>query len=174
MAEFQPSGLQKESYLNVAAHWLWSRAGHISFDLGCSAEWGSRVAGFEAYVSDDQFQPAAQSLAALAAQQVQQLAHSVPSMATAADLLIRRESDLPPPSRGSWTAYHAGVAAGLADRPHDAETMLCSVSDDRVKDAAGPFIDALPDTARFNAVAFSLVARQREALRLPEVSPLGL
>jgi len=74
VAEFQPSGFQKGSYLNVAAHWLWSRAGHISFDLGCGAEWGRRVAGFEAYVSDEQFQPAAQSLAALAAQQVQQLA----------------------------------------------------------------------------------------------------
>jgi len=173
VVEFQPSGLQKGSYLNVAAHWLWSRAGQISFDLGCGAEWNSRVAKFEAYVSDEQFQPAADRLAALAAQQVQALARRIPSVVAAADLLIRREIDLPPPSRGSWTAYHAGVAAGLADRPDDAENMLRSITDDRVKDVAEPLIQVLPNAGRFNAVVTSLVATQRKALRLSEVDPVA-
>ncbi len=166
VVEFQPSGLQKGSYLNVAAHWLWSRAGHISFDLGCGAEWNSRVAKFEAYASDDQFQPAAEQLAALAAQQVQTLAHNIPSVVAAADLLMRREIDLPPSSQGSWAAYHAGVAAGLADRPDDAEAMLRSITDDRVKDAAKPLIQVLPDLGCFNEVVTSLVGSQRKALRI--------
>ena len=172
VVEFQPSGFRKGSYLNVAAHWLWSHGGYISFDLGCEAEWGSRVAEFEAYISEEQFQSAADSLAARAAQEVQQLAQSIPSVAAAADLLMRRESDLSPSSRGSWTAYHAGVAAGLADRPHEAEAMLRSVRDDRVKGAVERFIEVLPDAGRFKAVASSLVASQRTALRLPEANPV--
>ncbi len=172
VVEFQPSGFQKGSYLNVAAHWLWSSEGYISFDLGCGAEGGSRVAEFEAYVSDEQFQSAAENLAALAAQEVQQLARSLPIVLAAAEILMRREGGLSPPGRGSWTAYHAGVAAGLADRPDDAETMLRSVTDERVKSAAERFIEFLPEPERFKAVASSLMATQRMALRLPDVNPV--
>ena len=169
VVEFQPSAFQKGSYLNVAAHWLWSEGGYISFDLGRGTEWGSRVAEFETYVSDGQFQSAADRLAALAADEVQQLAQSLPSVAAAADVLMKRESASPPPSRGSWAAYHAGVAAGLADRPRNAEAMLHSVTDERVKEAADRFIALLPDAARFKAAASCLIAAQRQALRLPEM-----
>jgi hypothetical protein len=41
VAEFQAGGWKKGSYLNVAAHWLWSSSGHISFD------YGGRHGGFE-------------------------------------------------------------------------------------------------------------------------------
>jgi hypothetical protein len=168
VVEFQPSGFQKGSYLNIAAHWLWSHNGYISFDLAFGAEGGSRVAEFEAYISDEQFQSAAERLAALAAQEVRELAQRLPSVVEAADLLIRRESALSPPSKGSWTAYHAGVAAGLADRPREAEAMLHSVTDERVKGAARPFIEVLPDRQRFKEIASSIIAAQRTALRLSE------
>lgn len=85
---------------------------------------------------------------------------------------MRRESGLSPPSRGSWTAYHAGVAAGLADRSDDAETMLRSITDERVRRAAERFIEVLPEPECFKAVASSLMVTQRMALRLPEVSPV--
>jgi hypothetical protein len=143
VVEFQPSGLQKGSYFNIAAHWLWSQGGYVSFDLGRGADWSGRVAEFEAYVSDEQFQSAAERLAKLAAREVRQLAQSIPSVVEAADLLMRRESALSPPSKGSWTAYHAGVAAGLADRLYDAQAMLRSVSDERVKGAVEPFHEGL-------------------------------
>jgi hypothetical protein len=168
--EFQPSGLRKGSYLNVAAHWLWSDGGYISFDLGGGADWGSRVAEFEAYESDDQFQAGADRLADRAAQEAPRLALRIPSIDRAADLLLSHENGLPAQSRGSWSAYHAGVAAGLAGRRPEAETMLRSVTDDRVTDAAARFVEALGDAARFNAVASSLIATQRKSLGLPEVS----
>lgn len=102
VVEFQPSGFQKGSYLNLAAHWLWSDGGYISFDLGYGTEWGSRAAEFEAYFSDEQFQPAADHLAALAAQEVQKLVQRLPSVAAAADLMIQRErASSSPPSSGS-------------------------------------------------------------------------
>lgn len=69
-------------------------------------------------------------------------------------------------------AYHAGVAAGLADRPHEAKALLRSVIDERVKLAAERFIEALPNAERFKATASSLVATQRQALRLPEINLL--
>src|SRR5688572_1964676 len=72
VVEFQPSGFSKGSYLNVAAHWLWSDKGYISFDLGSGADWGSRAADFEAYESDMQFERAAERLATLAAQGVRE------------------------------------------------------------------------------------------------------
>jgi len=173
VVEFQPSGLQKGSFLNVAAHWLWSASGYISFDLGCGEQWGSRVAGFEAYVSDEQFQPAADRLAARAAREAQDLVASISSIATAADMLIARLDDLPPANRGSWAGYHAGVASGLAGRPYEAAALLQSVTDDRVKEATEPFINALPDAGRFKAAASLLVASQRKMLRLPEASDVS-
>ena len=67
VVEFQPSGFRKGSYLNVAAHWLWSDGGYISFDLGSGADGGSRVAEFEEYDSNEQFEAAAHRLAIAAA-----------------------------------------------------------------------------------------------------------
>src|SRR5438045_5748615 len=57
VVEFQPSSWSKGSYLNVAAHWLWSDSGHLSFD------YVGRTKGFEEYANDDQFAPLAQRLA---------------------------------------------------------------------------------------------------------------
>jgi hypothetical protein len=174
VVEFQPSGFRKGSYLNVAAHWLWSDGGYISFDLGSGSDWGSRVAEFEEYDSDEQFQSAADRLAAIAAREAQELARRLPSIDAAADLLLSRESSSPPRSRGSWSTYHAGVAAGLAGRERDADAMLRSITDERVKGVAGCFAELLVDSARFKAMASSLIANQRRALRLPEVNAAQL
>jgi len=170
VVEFQPSGFRKGSYLNVAAHWLWSDGGYISFDLGGGADWGSRVAEFEEYNSNEGFEAAASRLATTAAQEAQQLAWSLPSINVTADLLLRREADLPEQSKGSWSTFHAGIAAGLAGRPHEADAILRSITDDRVKGAAERFVEVLSDPSRFKATAASLIANQRQALRLPEVT----
>jgi hypothetical protein len=134
VVEFQPSGFAEGSYLNVAAHWLWSDNGYISFDLGGGAEGGSRVAGFEAFESDEQFEGTALRLAAVAAQEVCELTARLPSIAETANLLLSKEAKSP--ARGSWSTYHAGVAAGLAGRAGEANAMLRSVTDTRVKGAA--------------------------------------
>lgn len=172
VVEFQPGGFQKGSYLNVAAHWLWSENGYISFDFGSGAEWGSRVAGFEEYESDDQFRSAAVRLADTAALEAEHLARRFPSIEAAAELLSGRESRLSSIHTGSWSTYHAGVAAGLAGRGTDAGAMLSSVTDERVKGAAERFIEVLGDSAQFKALGSSLVALQRQALRMPALSPV--
>jgi hypothetical protein len=75
IVEFQPSAWSKGSYLNVAAHWLWSGVGVLSFDFG------DRASEFVDYVSDDQFTPAAARLAEMAAQEAQRLAQTFTSAA---------------------------------------------------------------------------------------------
>src|SRR3954447_12571229 len=67
VVEFQPSSWSKGSYLNVAAHWLWTDIGTISFDFG------GRLEGFEEYSSDEQFLAAGARLAAAAAEEAQRL-----------------------------------------------------------------------------------------------------
>jgi hypothetical protein len=169
VVEFQPSGFRKGSYLNVAAHWLWSNGGYITFDFGCGANWGSRVAEFEEYETDEQFRSAADRLAATAAEEAQQLARRLSSIRAAAELLVNRENSSSPQSRGSWPTYHAGVAAGLADRGQDAHALLRSVSDERVKSAAKSLLECAGVAGAFKAAASSLIATQRQALHLPVI-----
>lgn len=168
VVEFQPSRLEKGSYLNVAAHWLWSAQGYISFDLGGGADGGIRVADFEAYDPHEPFNDAATRLATTAATDVHALATRLPSITSTADLLLHRAATSP--VRGSWPTYHAGVAAGLAGRADEAAAMLGSVTDMRVKGAAERYIDLAFDPERFRALASSLIASQREALRPPSAN----
>lgn len=165
VVEFQPSGFEKGSYLNVAAHWLWSAKGYISFDLGCGADGGIRVADFEAYDPEEPFNDAATRLATAAAAGVHVLAAQLQSITATADLLLAREAASP--VRGSWPTYHAGVAAGISGRADEAAAILRSVTDTRVKGAAERYIDLAFDRDRFRALAISHISSQRETLRLP-------
>ena len=66
VVEFQPSAWSKGSYLNVAAHWLWSSLTEgpqvvLSFD------YGGRAGGFISFENEDQFSPQAAALAEVAA-----------------------------------------------------------------------------------------------------------
>lgn len=166
VVEFQPSGFEKGSYLNVAAHWLWSNTGHISFDLGGGADGGIRAADFQAYRTEAQFEDAASKVAEVAAQEVRNLTARLRSVTQAADLLVRRERTA---RSGSWLAYNAGIAAGLAGRLDEANVMLSSVTDLRVKDIADRYASLTSDATRFREEAIAQIGGQREALRLPAV-----
>ncbi|WP_375269093.1 hypothetical protein [Phenylobacterium sp.] len=166
VVEFQPSGFEKGSYLNVAAHWLWSNTGYITFDLGGGADHGSRAAGFEAYRSEAQFEEAASKLAEIAAQEVQNLTARLRSVNQAADFLVGRERTA---RSGSWPAYNAGIAAGLAGRLDEADVMLSSVTDLRVKDIADRYASLTSDATRFREEAIAQIGGQREALRLSDI-----
>lgn len=166
IVEFQPSGFSKGSYLNVAAHWLWSDQGHISFDLGGGTDWDSRVGDFEACEPGEQFEEAAARLAEVAAQAVSALAARLPSIEETADVLLGREANSSTVA-GSWSTYNAGVAAGLAGRPNEANAMLRSITDLRVQSAAERFKGLTSDLGRFRAMTVSLIETQRDALRLP-------
>jgi hypothetical protein len=165
VVEFQPSGWRKGSYLNVAAHWLWSDNGFLSFDV-CN-----RVGGFAEYASDAQFASAALELAENAAVEAQRLTKRFSSIdATATDLVA--EEDATEPSSGSWSRYNAGMAAGLSGQSAKAAALLSSVTDDRVKPSAETMTPLANDPASFQKKVIDLIARQRLALGLPPIEGL--
>jgi hypothetical protein len=174
VVEFQPSSSSKGSYLNVAAHWLWSDQGHVSFDFG------GRVAGFVAFQSDDQFERAAAGLAARAAEESRNLIAMFPTVTAAADVLVLEEQKRSVQLYAHWSAYHAGIAAGIVGRVDDATAMFKSIlSTDE------PSGSVLHSTAqRMSSIASKpdafrkevtlLVSNQRQALKLPNLEDLPI
>lgn len=160
VVEFQPSGWDKGSYLNVAAHWLWSESGFLSFDFG------SRVDGFEAYHSAEQFGTVARILAEKAAGEAQRLTGLFSSIEATANTLDAEAATAEVRSAGSWPHYHAGVAMGLAGRSSRAATLFASITDDRVTERAARMAAIVADPATLRLQVGSLIARQRQALGL--------
>ena len=169
VVEFQPSAWSKGSYLNVAAHWLWSETDSISFDFG------GRVAEFVEYLADAQFAPAAARLAEDAALEAQRLTETFSSLSATASVLLNEAQTRTRrgPGHPGWMAYHAGIAAGLVGRADDARGMFSRIMDfpvppgsvlhpaaERMARLASKPIDLQRE------VGF-LISRQRDALRLP-------
>lgn len=169
VVEFQPSSWSKGSYLNVAAHWLWTDMGTISFDFG------GRLEGFEEYSSDEQFAAAAARLAASAAEEAQRLATMFSSLSVTAKLLLveARTQASRGPGHPGWMVYNAGVAAGVVGRIDDAMEMFRSVLDGPADPtsvlhrAAERMSKLASDPARLEREVVSLIEHQRETLRLP-------
>lgn len=160
VVEFQPSGWAKGSYLNVAAHWLWSDHGFLSFDVS------SRVGVFSEYASDAQFASAAVELAETAAIEATRLTKRFSSIdATAADLVAAEAAA--EPSVGSWSRYNAGVAAGIVGQSAEAAALLSGVTDERVKPSADTMSLLANAPGSFQKKAIDLITRQRLALGLP-------
>ncbi|RYF27535.1 MAG: hypothetical protein EOO23_07895 [Comamonadaceae bacterium] len=165
VVEFQPSGWAKGSYLNVAAHWLWSEHEFLSFDV-CN-----RVGGFAEYASDAQFASAALELADTAAIEAARLTKRFSSIDATADDLVAEETATKR-SLGSWSRYNAGVAAGLVGRSAKAAALLCGVTDHRVKPSAETMARLANDPASFRKKTADLIARQRLALGLSPIDDL--
>jgi hypothetical protein len=176
VVEFQPSAWSKGSYLNVAAHWLWTDIGTISFDFG------GRLEGFEEYSSDEQFAAAVARLAARAAEEAERLNTMFSSLGATAKLLLMeaRTQASRAPGHPGWMAYNAGVAAGLVGRTDDAMEMFGSVLDGPADPtsvlhrAAERMSKLASDPTKLKREAVSIIERQRETLRLPpsNTSPL--
>jgi Domain of unknown function (DUF4304) len=164
VVEFQPSNWSDGSYLNVAAHWLWSSSGHLSLDFG------GRMPGFEEYISDEQFDTVARKLAGAAAEEAHKLDRAFASVDATADALLQNEASQRTRGEGSWSAYHAAVAAALAGRESEAEALFRSITDGRVRADAESLLRLLPTPSRFKGEVSSLVARQRNALHLAELA----
>jgi hypothetical protein len=161
VVEFQPSGWTKGSYLNVGTHWLWVEQDHLSFDHG------DRVEPFRGYLSEAQFQQGAMDMAHAAAEEAQRLRKIFPSVEEAATILATKEKSLPDRAKGSWPAYHAGVAAGLSGKTEEASGLFRSVIDDRVRPAAGRMKRVLPDPVVFRQEVDRVICEHRQALGLP-------
>ena len=166
VVEFQPSSWSKGSYLNVAAHWLWTDIGTISFDFG------GRLEGFEEYSSDEQFAVAAARLAASAAEEAQRLATVFSSLGATAEVLLM-EAQSRTPGHPGWMAYNAGGAAGLVGRTDEAMEMFGSVLNNPADPTsvlhrrAERMSKLASDPAKLKQEAASMIEHQRETLRLP-------
>ncbi|MDO9487335.1 MAG: hypothetical protein Q7J32_03100 [Sphingomonadaceae bacterium] len=171
LVEFQPSAWSKGAYLNVGAHWLWSEMGHPSFDFG------GRVDGFIAYLSDEQFAPGAVRLAESAADEAARLMQLFGSLPAATNILLN-ETSVTARLRGhtGWAAYHAGTAAGLAGLSEDAEEMFSRVLDSSaapgtvLQIAAERMARLARDPLALRREVALMIAHQRDALRLPPLS----
>jgi hypothetical protein len=172
VVEFQPSSWVKGSFLNVAAHWLWSANGYVTFDYS-SSEYGIRVEPFIEYETDAQFRTEAMRLARSAAQEAGLLRQTLESVAAVANALVAQERKLPDQAKGSWSAYHAGIALGLSGKMADATAMFLSVNDERVLPNAVRACAQLDDHHQFWREIDQLVAAQRETLGLgPNMSAI--
>lgn len=172
VVEFQPSGWSKGSYLNVAAHWLWSPpADNPRFVL--SFDYGGRVGDFVPLETEAHFAEL-DGLAARAAAEAEQLRDTFGSLPAIADRLIGQEADLLREGRGGhWNAYHAGVAAALAGRGAEAVELLDTVLAKDVPagwtlhPAARAVRDLLGQPTRLRTDMHSLIDEQRTYFKLP-------
>ncbi|MBT2118491.1 hypothetical protein KK141_22730 [Dyella sp. LX-66] len=167
MVEFQPSGWDKGSYLNVGACWLWYEKDFLSFDAG------SRVQNFQAFVNDEQFALAAKELAEQAAQEVIALRERFPSPSHVQAWLTAK----PPVS--IWDHYHVAVSAGLAGATEQSKRAFADVISspvDRswaaeIKRRSIEFMRCLELGDGFEAEILDTVRRARGLLGLPVAAP---
>jgi hypothetical protein len=176
VVEFQASSWSKGCYLNVAAHWLWSATGTVSFDFG------GRIAEHVEYLTDAQFAPAAARLGESAAIDARRLARTFESLSDAAKVLLEaaQTESRPGHLHPGWSDYNAGLAAALVGRTNDAIKMLTRIIDSPaprgsvLHPAAERMARLLSDPIRLREEAVSLIQRQRGALRLPPLeAPLA-
>ncbi|TYC79096.1 DUF4304 domain-containing protein [Novosphingobium sp. BW1] len=169
VVEFQPSSWSKGSYLNVAAHWLWSGLDHISFDFG------GRLEEHVEFASEMQFTEEATRLAQGAKQEALRLSNLFVSPSATAEILL---SEVRKTNSHAWMAYHAGVMAGVAGLSADANEMFVRVSsgfaqpDSALAQAAKHMAALVEEPERFRDEANSLIAMHRASLRLPTL-PIG-
>lgn len=121
--EFQPSGFSRGSYLNTSAHWLWQPSDALSFDYrlpDCKRP-------FISFHDQQQFEPLASGLAALAVSEATRLDERLSSLENVAQLLVERHEQIAgmPQHHGpEWDALHAAMATGALGRSQAASALL--------------------------------------------------
>lgn len=166
VVEYQPSGWQNGTYLNVGVKWLWEpRAkGFISFDAA-----HERLSGFEPYRNDEQFMPVASALSARARVWMMALEEQLTDAGSAARL-IKGSTDV----RVGWPAWHLGVAHGLAGQSRRSAKFLKRVmnSDDGrefwapVRAKAEQLVRVVNNRAEFSDAVGALIGEARASLGL--------
>lgn len=127
IVEFQHSAWSRGSYLNVAAHWLWT-----SLSNGIAPaylfDYGDRVGSFISFQNEAQFREDVAKLGEMAASEARRLGNLFNTLEAIADCLVETEQQAQAKKRGGhWGAFHAGVAAGLTGRTEIAMSMFDAV-----------------------------------------------
>jgi hypothetical protein len=174
IVEFQPSAWSKGSYLNVAAHWLWSEINALSFDFG------GRIAEHVEYLTDTQFKAAAAQLAERAAVEAHCLSALFGDLSNAATVLLEeaQTKDRLLHQHSGWRDYNAGVAAALVGRSAEAREMFTRILDSSappgsvLHSAAECMARRLSNPIQLRDDVWVLIERRREELRLPPLKTL--
>jgi hypothetical protein len=170
VVEFQPSDWSRGTYLNVGAMWLWhGDRDDIYFDLS------DRIGnGFLGYQSDEQFLPEVRHLASGAAAAIEGLRDRIRTFED-----VARELTPSAVANGSWAAWDAAMALGLAGETEASAAMFARViatDDDRDwwlatrREAAELQKLVTSDVDQFRILVNGLIARYRESLRLPPLA----
>jgi hypothetical protein len=110
--EFQPSGWEKGTYLNVGAMWPWQQARGFCFDHGY------REDDFTPFEMPAQFAANVERKAKRAAERVQELRAEFRSVAEVKRLLLKSVS------KDDGRLYHAALACGLTGEPDLARELF--------------------------------------------------
>jgi hypothetical protein len=170
VVEFQPSGFERGSYLNVAAHWLWGLTDALSFD------WLMQdTRTFIRFEAEAQFSASAAEQAGQAAMVAGELDSGFASLAQITEKLVVRANE----GRNGWAAFHAGIASGLNGDAAPARAFFDQTLDS-FKDWRSDFDEAictlkeeLDEPHEFRRMIESRVRANRAANRLaPALHPL--
>jgi hypothetical protein len=163
VTEFQPSGWQKGSYLNVGAMWLWSVKEYWSFD------YGHRVEDFIPFHDKRQFAAAAADLAARAADEVRGLRQKFYGPEAIAHHLVADAGGT------IWSTYHAAVASGLVGHLDTARKLFRQIErwpatqdwQRQLQAYSAGLATRLNDQQDFPSAVLAVIQQSRARLGLP-------
>ncbi|MDO9414009.1 MAG: hypothetical protein Q7T81_15675 [Pseudolabrys sp.] len=160
--EFQPSGWQKGSYLNISVAWLWNVTHGYDFAY--------RAGSFIPFETAEQFTPPIRELAAIAATEVLKVREQFGSFS---DILDYIKADN---RRAPWPGFNAAIVCGLAGDIVSARQYFHEVEawdTDKSPWRARAKIDAIKLEAlldrpeRFRDAVAECIARRRQLMGLP-------
>lgn len=160
--EFQPSGWQKGSYLNIFIAWLWNVTHGYDFSY--------RAGSFIPFETVEQFTPSMVQLAAIAATEVQKIREKFKSFSDISDYIKINDK------RAAWPGFDAAIVCGLAGNTEAARRHFDTVAEwetDRYPWRTQAKIDAvrlaalLDHPGHFQEAVAERIARRRELMRLP-------
>jgi hypothetical protein len=160
--EFQPSGWQKGTYLNIFVAWLWNVTHGYDFSY--------RAGFFIAFENVEQFTPPMIELAGIAATEVLKVREKFRSFSDISDYIKTNNR------RAPWPGFDAAIVCGLAGDFVSARQYFDEVEawdTDKSPWRARAKIDAtklealLGRPERFREAVAECIARRRQLMRLP-------
>lgn len=160
--EFQPSGWQKGSYLNIFVAWLWNVNDGYNFSY--------RAGSFVPFKTVEQFSAPIIGLAAIAATEVQNVREKFKSFPKILDHIKANDA------RAGWSGFDAGIACGLAGDITTARQYFEKVAAwntnaspwrTRAKQETATLVALLEHPQEFRAKISEYIAQRRELMRLP-------
>lgn len=160
--EFQPSGWQKGSYLNIFVAWLWNVTHGYDFAY--------RAGSFVPFETAEQFIPPINELAEIAATEVLKVREKFRSFSDISDYIKANNR------RAPWPGFDAAIVCGLAGDFVSARQYFDEVEawdTDKSPWRARAKLDAaklealLGRPQRFREAVAECIARRRQLMRLP-------